>query len=242
MTISDRLFCSYPGSRLLFGFALLFLSLTTTSTWLCLFLAVVAAAMIRLLDGNWNTSLRVLGLLRWFVIPILLLHTLFTPGQLLLPGFPVAVSREGLLQGVWLSIHLISIYALAVLMFRLLSREEWLRLILLLPGIGERMMVQILMMISMKNHMAGLLSCLRQQYCLRHDWKKTPLLLMSAFKQTLLDASAYAQMLWLRWPQQLPMLVPVADQSSSYSLVDRYLFSALWISCACMVFLLLWLL
>ncbi|MDQ6999548.1 MAG: hypothetical protein Q9M12_01515, partial [Mariprofundus sp.] len=91
-------------------------------------------------------------------------------------------------------------------------------------------------------HMAGLLSCLRQQYRLRHDWKKTPLLLMSAFKHTLLDASAYAQILWLRWPQQLPMLVPVTAQSTSDSPVDRYLFSALWISCACMAFLVLWLL
>ncbi|MDQ6982910.1 MAG: hypothetical protein Q9M08_07930 [Mariprofundus sp.] len=198
--------------------------------------------MIRLLDGNWATSLRVLGLLRWFVIPILLLHTLLTPGQLLLPGFPVAVSREGLTQGIWLSIHLISIYALAILMFRLLRREEWLRFILLLPGIGGRVMVQVLMMMSMKKHMAELLSCLRQQYRLRHDWKKTPLLLMSAFKHTLLGASAYAQMLWLRWPQQLPMLVSVAGQSTSYNSVHRYFFSALWVSCACMIFLLLWLL
>ena len=197
--------------------------------------------MIRLLDGSWATSLRVLGLLRWFVIPILLLHILFTPGQLLLPGFPVAVSREGLLQGIWLSIHLISIYALAILMFRLLSREEWLRFILLLPGIGERLMVQVLMMISMKNHLTELLSYIRQQYCLRHDWKKTPLLLMSAFKQALIDASAYAQMLWLRWPQQPFMVIPVTGQGTSYNPVHRYLFSTLWVSCACIVFLLLWL-
>lgn len=238
MTISEMFFCSYPVSRLLLGFALLFLSLTTTSIWLCLFLAVISAVMIRLLDGNWATSLRVLGLLRWFVLPILLLHSLFTPGELLLPGFPVSVSREGLVQGIWLSVHLITIYALAMLMFRLLSREEWLRIILLLPRIGERVMVQVLMMISMKNHMAELLSYLRQQYGLRHDWKKIPLLLMSAFRQALVDASAYAQMLWIRWPQ-LPMLVPVTSQTTNP--VHRYLFSALWASCACMVFLLSWL-
>jgi len=241
MTISGMFFCSYPVSRLLLGFALLFLSLTTTSIWLCLFLAVISAAMIRLLDGNWTTSLRVLGLLRWFILPILLLHTLFTPGQLLLPGFPIAVSREGLVQGMWLSVHLITIYAMAMLLFRLLSRDEWLRFILLLPGIGERLMVQVLMMVSMKNHMAELLSYLRQQYGLRHDWKKMPLLLMSAFKQALIDASAYAQMLWLRWPQQLSTLVSATSQTIVYTPAQRYFFSALWASCACMVFLLLWL-
>jgi len=241
MTISEMFFCSYPVSRLLLGFALLFLSLTTTSIWLCLFLAVISAAMIRLLDGNWTTSLRVLGLLRWFILPILLLHTLFTPGQLLLPGFPIAVSREGLVQGMWLSVHLITIYAMAMLLFRLLSRDEWLRFILLLPGIGERLMVQVLMMVSMKNHMAELLSYLRQQYGLRHDWKKIPLLLMSAFKQALIDASAYAQMLWLRWPQQLSTLVSATSQTIVYTPAQRYFFSALWASCACMVFLLLWL-
>lgn len=241
MTISEMFFCSYPVSRLLLGFALLFLSLTTTSIWLCLFLAVISAAMIRLLDGNWTTSLRVLGLLRWFILPILLLHTLFTPGQLLLPGFPIAVSREGLVQGMWLSVHLITIYAMAMLLFRLLSRDEWLRFILLLPGIGERLMVQVLMMVSMKNHMAELLSYLRQQYGLRHDWKKMPLLLMSAFKQALIDASAYAQMLWLRWPQQLSTLVSATSQTIVYTPAQRYFFSALWASCACMVFLLLWL-
>lgn len=102
-------------------------------------------------------------------------------------------------------------------------------------------MVQVLMMVSMKNHMAELLSYLRQQYGLRHDWKKIPLLLMSAFKQALIDASAYAQMLWLRWPQQLSTLVSATSQTIVYTPAQRYFFSALWASCACMVFLLLWL-
>ncbi|MFQ5345677.1 MAG: hypothetical protein ACE5DZ_06925 [Mariprofundus sp.] len=225
-------------SRLLLGIALLALSLSTTSMWLCLFLAALASVAIRLLDGNWLTSLRVLGLLRWFVIPILLLHALFSPGQVLWPGFSVAISRDGLIQGMWLSVHLISIYALAMLMFRLLHREEWLRLILRLPGIGEKVWIQAMMMLSMKNHMTELLSCLRQQYSLRRDWKKLPLLLLSAFKQALLDASAYAQLLWLRWPQQLPSSgSPVMIGHPAY----QYLFSVIWTGCACMIFILLWL-
>jgi len=239
MTVSQIFFCSHPASRVLFGFVMLFLSLISTSIWLCFILAVIAAGMIRLLDGNWITCLRVLGLLRWFVIPILLLHLLFTPGQLLWPGFPVAVSREGLVQGIWLSIHLISIYILAILVFRLLRREEWMRFLLLMPGIGERLMVHVLMMISMKSHMAELLSFLRQQYGLRHHWKKTPLLLISAFRQALADASAYAQMLWLRWPRKPAVHIPVTGQSCNP--VYRYLLSAVLTGYGFMLFLLFWL-
>jgi len=239
MTVSEIFFCSHPASRFLSGFAMLFLSLITTSVWLCLVLAVLAAGMIRLLDGDWTRCLRVLGLLRWFVIPILLLHLLFTPGQLLWPGFPVAVSREGLVQGIWLSIHLTSIYILAILVFRLLRREEWLRFILIMPGIGERLMVQALMMMSMKNHMTELLSLLRQQYGLRHHWKKTPLLLISAFRQALADASAFAQMLWLRWPRKLAVHAPVTGQTCNP--VHRHLLSAMLTGYSFMVFLLLWL-
>jgi len=227
-------------ARLMMGFGLLFLTITTTSLWLSMLLAVLAAVMIRLLDGNWRTSLRLLRLLRWFVIPILLLHILFTPGQLLWPGGPIAVSREGLMMGIRLSIHLASMYVMAMMMFRLISQAEWLHLLMRLPCFGERMMIQALMMISMKQHMGSLLLYLRHQFRLRNDWKKTPLLLMAAFKQALADACTHAHMLWLRWPEQPSMLISVSSEIS-ISTFHKRLFSALWATVGCTGLLLPWL-
>ncbi|MDQ6996057.1 MAG: hypothetical protein Q9M82_01170 [Mariprofundus sp.] len=237
----EMFFGSHAASRLFMGFGLLFLAIMTTSIGPGLLLAILASVIIRLLDGNWRTSLRLLYLLRWFVIPIVLLHMLFTPGQLLLPGWPIAVSREGLMQGIRLSIHLSSIYVMAMMMFRLLTHAEWLHLLMLLPRIGERVMVQSFMMMSMKQHMGKLLSYLRQQFQLRHDWKKSPLLLMAAFRQALTDASIHAQMLWLRWPKTPSMLAPSVDKNN-ISTFHKCLFSGLWTLCGGISLLTPWLL
>jgi len=240
MNIPAMFFCSHVISRLLLGSGFLFLAITTASIHSGLLVAILALALIRALDGNWRTGFRLLRLLRWFVIPILLLHMLFTPGQLLLPGWPIGVSREGLMQGLWLSIHLTGIYAMAILMFRLLDHAEWLRLLMLLPRFGEPMMVKALMMMSMKQHMARLLSDLRQQFRLRFDWKKLPLVLMAAFSHALTDASTHAQILWLRWPQQSYLPVTLVDGSRA-TMSHRYLFSTLWATCGAAILVLAWL-
>jgi len=239
MNTPEMFFCSHIGSRLLLGSGLLFLTVTNTSISFGLLLAMLASALIRLLDGHWSTTLRLLGLLRWFVLPILLLHMLFTPGQLLFPGWPIGVSREGLVQGTWLSVHLTGIYVMAMLLFRLLEVPEWLRLLALLPRYGERLMVQALMMAPMKKHMGKLLSHLRWQFRLRHDRKKIPMLLMAAFSQTLSDASIQAKILWLRWPQQPSMLAAITDKNR-VSGMHRYMFSTLWAACGCAGLLLPW--
>lgn len=240
MRMSNMFFGSHAIARLIMGFGLLFLTITTTSLWLAMLLAVLAAAIIRLLDGNWRTSRRLLRLLRWFVIPILLLHIIFTPGQLLFPGWPIAVSKEGLMQGIRLSIHLASMYVMAMMMFRLLSHAEWLRLLMQLPWFGERMMIQALMMMSMKQQIGRLLLYLRQQLRLRYDWKKIPLLLMTAFRQALADACTHAHMLWLRWPQQPSMLISVSNENRT-STFHNCLFSTLWATIGCTSLLLPWL-
>jgi len=238
MGIADMFFCSHAVSRLLLGVGLLSLAITATSIFAAVLLAILALVLIRALDGDWRTGLRLLRLLRWFVIPILLLHMLFTPGQLLLPGWPIGVSREGVVQGAWLSVHLTSIYAMAILMFRLLAHAEWLCLLMRLPRFGEQMMLQALMMMSMKQHMGALLSYLQQQFRLRYDWKKLPLVLMAAFGRALADASTHAQMLWLRWPQQA--CLPVTAENC-LSILQRRLFSTLWAVCGSASLVLPWL-
>ncbi len=212
------------------GAGLLLFAITTTSFVAAAVLSVSAAVIMRILDGSWITTLRLLRLLRWFVLPILLLHLLFTPGQLLMPGWPLPVSREGLMQGLWLSLHLITIYAVAILMFRLLKQHEWLGLLMRLPRGGELLLIRALMLISMKKQITELLLHLRQQYRLRRNWKQLPLLFMALFKRALTDAGMHAQALWLRWPQQPSIALSMADGPCCIT-PSAMLLSLLWAVC-----------
>jgi len=235
--ISDRLYGSHIASRLMLGGGWLFLAVTTTSFWICLILVLLAAIFLRILDGNWITVLRVLRLLRWFVIPILLLHAFFTPGQWLFPNVPVAISKEGLMRGIWLSVHLIGMYGMAILMFRLLKWHEWFQLLLTWPQLGNRLALPLLMMISMKKNSADLLTQLRLQLALRSDWRRMPQLLLGAFKQALSDAGSHARILWLRWPNYLPLsdTPPVCRNDDL-----PYLYSWLWAAAGCAGVMLSW--
>jgi len=236
--ISDRLYGSHIASRLMLGGGWLFFAVMTTSLWLCLILILLAAIVMRMLDGTWITSLRILRLLRWFVIPIVLLHAFFTPGQWLFPNLPVAISQEGLMRGVWLSVHLLGMYGMAILMFRLLKWHEWFQLLLVWPKLGNRLALPLLMMISMKKNSVELLAQLRLQFALRTDWRRMPQLLLGAFKQALSDAGSHARILWLRWPNHLPL----SDAPSGCQLDNQpYLYAWLWAVAGCAGVMLSWL-
>ncbi|MDQ6997329.1 MAG: hypothetical protein Q9M17_01275 [Mariprofundus sp.] len=193
----------YPASRLLLGSGLLFMAIFTQSMGISLVLLILSVVIIRMLDGHTLTIIRLLRLLRWFVVPIIVLHALFTPGQLLWPDFFIAISREGLLHGGILSLHLGTMFFIAMLMFRLLKRFEWIRYMLAIPYIGKRLAMYVWMLSCMKMGNMALLGDLRLQFKLRKDIKKMPLLLMAAFRQSLADATEHASALWLRWPDQM---------------------------------------
>jgi len=237
--LSGVFFCSHVIARLIFGTGLLLLAVTSHSFAIAGGLLVLASILLRIVDTNWITVIRVLRLLRWFVIPILLLHVLFTPGQLLWPGWHIPMSREGLLQGLWLSLHLATIYSIAMLMFRLLKSHEWLGLLIRLPIFGERLVIHTLMLMSMKTNMTALLLHVQGCYRLRHDWKQVPLLLMCAFKRALADARVHAQTLWLRWPNH-PETMLVAGMHGCALTHWRWVFSIVWILCGAAGLLLPW--
>ncbi|MDQ6970024.1 MAG: hypothetical protein Q9M16_05920 [Mariprofundus sp.] len=219
-----KMYHTHALSRLLLAAALLLLVIMTQSTAWYVLLMVASIFMLRLLDGHWLTSIRLLRLMRWFLIPILLLHALLSPGQLLWPELVAFITKEGLMQGLRLSLHLAAVFFVAMLIFRLLRRAEWLYYILLIPYIGQRLAVYVWMMHSMKINIMLLLVDLRMQFRLRKDLKCSALLLMSAFQQTLTNAGDHAAVLWLRWPDALaPPLVDETGRSS----VQYYLMSVL---------------
>jgi len=174
--------------------------------------------MIRMLEGRWLTVVRLLRILRWFVLPIFLLHSLLSPGELILPGLPM--TWEGVNQGVWLSLHLATIFAAALLLSRLLQRSEWLQAIMLLPFAGKRIIVFRMMMTAMQIHITAQLRHLKQQWSLRTDWRMTAVFLLASFRMALAVAREQARMLWLRWPavgNGMHMNMVAFEQHISYS-------------------------
>jgi len=138
------------------------------------------------------------------------------------------------------SLHLVAIYAMAMLMFRLLKQHEWLGLLMRLPRCGELLLIRALMLVSMKKQMTELLLHLRHQYRLRRNWKQLPLLFMALFTRALADAGMHAQALWLRWPQQPSIALAVTDKPHGITGLTR-LFSLLWAGCGGAGLLLPWL-
>ncbi len=198
MTIPNVFFASHPASRFLAGCSLLLAAIICHSLMLSVLSLTLSVYMIRILEGGWLTVVRLLRILRWFVLPIFLLHSLLSPGQLIMPGLPV--TWEGVNQGVWLSIHLAAIFAAALLLSRLLQRSEWLQAIMLLPFAGRRIIVFRMMITTMQIHITAQLRHLKQQWNLRPDWRMAAVFLLASFCMALGVGREQARMLWLRWP------------------------------------------
>lgn len=154
-----------------------------------------------MLDAGCRTVIRLLRLLRWFVVPIFLLHALLSPGELVLPGSPVPLTWEGMSQGLWLGIHFCAIFIVAMLMFRLLLRSEWLYGLLSMPLVGKRSLVYLLMIAAMRKNIVEQLSHMKQQWKLRPDWRSAAGFVLASFRMALAAGKEQAWMLWLRWPE-----------------------------------------
>jgi len=200
MMIPDITMGSHPVSRFLAGWGLLFAAIMCHSLLLSVLYLTLSVCLIRLLEGSWLTVIRLFRLLRWFVMPILFLHALFSPGALIFPGLPLPLTWEGINQGVWLSVHLSTIFAAALLLSRLLQRSEWMHALMLLSFASKRIIILQMMMSAMKINITGQLRHLRQQWKLRSDWRMAALFVLASFCMALAAGRDQARMLWLRWP------------------------------------------
>lgn len=190
----------HPISRSLLGLALLSLATATPSPVYGFILILIAALFVRVIENSWSRVVRSIGLLRWFIIPILLLHLLFSPGQLLLPGWPLPFTWEGLQLGLHLSVHLAAIFFAAITLFLCLTRNEWTQALLLMPFSSRAVTTYVIMIAPLRHSVGGLLHSLRLQWNLRSSWQQSPQMLVSAFTAALAVAEVQSQQLWLRWP------------------------------------------
>ncbi|MDX8402126.1 MAG: hypothetical protein R8K47_05790 [Mariprofundaceae bacterium] len=198
-----------PVGRFGFGLALLTLAITADgSRWTEAFLpALLAAALLAWLD--WRRQARVMTslgrawrMLRWLVWPILGLHAWLTPGARLWPEIAWSPTREGLLEGLHLSIHLAALFLSAMLLVRLPGAGFW-------QGRWMRRHAPVLWQAGslvgiLHRDMRGRVSGLGTQFRLRKRWRDGARMLLSAVTQGWREAEAAASALWLRWPVTRP--------------------------------------
>ncbi len=87
---------------------------------------LLTACLLCYADGGLTVLSQAWHLLRWLLLPIVLLHAFFTPGALLIADLPL--TQEGVQKGGWLALHLSSLYLAAMLFSRLLSLHLLMRL------------------------------------------------------------------------------------------------------------------
>lgn len=192
----DWFFSSHVATRLLFGLGLAGLLVAGHAV----ILLIVSTLLVVMLDHGWRNIVRALRVLRWFLIPILVLHVVFSGGERLWPEWGMPLSLDGLKAGIWLCLKLMTFYSLAMLLSRLMRREEVLSLLAALPNLGARLYPYTLSMHIVRHSVQSSLNQFRAQFQLRRDWRRSGIMLSSLLHQMFNASSFCSRTLWLRWP------------------------------------------
>jgi len=137
---------THIASRLCVGATLLLTAVVNHTIAVALFQLILSLFVLQHYKEGRQRILRALALLRWLVIPIIILHALFTPGALIMAGMAWPVSVEGLQAGFWFSLHLVVIFFAAMLFSQLLTQSEWVNSSLKFPLIGQALLPYHLLM------------------------------------------------------------------------------------------------
>ena len=141
--MSDIYFLSHMLGRLTFSLAL-FAAVPGASSFQQLAgLLLLGSLLVRLQGDSWRPLVRAGKLLPWLLIPIIVMHMLFTPGRMLWPAAGIPVSAEGLREGAWLALRLATLFVAAMGMSRALTHQEWLYAAARIPGIGKKLAVYL---------------------------------------------------------------------------------------------------
>lgn len=156
-------------------------------------------AMLRLVTGSFTIHMQAWRLLRWLIIPICILHLLFTPGTLLFPGSGIPLSVEGGRLALWLSLRLALLFYAALLLSRALSVQEWIGFISAIPVIGPRMRSYLYLFTPMYHAMSELTRRYRDMWLLRGQKRSLGMLLTAMMQEVMGIGSRLAESVWLRW-------------------------------------------
>jgi len=202
--IIDAIARSTPLSRVVLGLSLLLTAALNNLFYIAVIQLLISVSLLIVMTSGGRLLKESIRLLSWLVIPILLLHALFTPGELLIKGMAIPVSVEGIQLGGWFAFHLIAIFLSALVFSRLLSKDEWISFMLQIPGWGERLVPYALLLESglKKNG-----EIVRQEYS---NWqscgkklRQLPIHITTALTDTLNESGKDASELWHDWDRRV---------------------------------------
>jgi len=185
-------------ARLSFGLGMLALVLMQHALQPTLLLVLLLICLLRLLQGSFVPLFRLFRLLRWFLLPILLMHAFFSPGELVMQALPL--TWEGIHQGIWIAAHFCNLFLAAMLLAGLLRQGEWFGMLAAVPLLDKRVWEYVIMLSMMNRCISTLLRQINEQWQLRKKWSFAPVMLISAFQQAIESGREQAHAAWLRWP------------------------------------------
>jgi len=205
---------AHPLARLCFalGFFLAVFLINRDIPTLLLALAA-SVLLLRCKKPTWRPVFRAARLLLWLLIPILLLHLLFTPGQLIWPGSSLPFSREGLFEGVWLALHLCTLFFSAMLLSASLSSHEWAWYCLRLPWVGASLFPYVKLATPIRALASRGLADARRELRLAGGLRDMPqvLVALTGLIVELWHASATeAEAVWQSWDESIDHRPPDA--------------------------------
>ncbi len=169
----------------------------------------------------WHSLIKSWQILRWLLIPIVIFHVLFTPGEIIWVGFVIPISYEGLTLASYLSLRLCEMYVCAVLLGRMLPMQLWLQAIAHIAILQRHLTPYLRLMPMMLRRVPVLVR--RTYRAWRLEPKKVKKLayymteLIITVKQ---DSLRRAKYVWLRWDEpsftDLSRHKPLLDRNSGY--------------------------
>lgn len=157
-----------------------------------------------MLEGNiqkvrdsWIKNWRIL---RWLLIPIIVFHVLFTPGEIVWVGFVLPISYEGLTLGFYLSLKLCEMFVCALLLGRLLPMQVWLHAIVHIDVLHHHLTPYLRLMPVMLRRVPMLIRRTYRAWCLEPKKVKT---LASYVTELVIavekDSRRRAKYVWSSW-------------------------------------------
>jgi len=154
----------------------------------------------------------------WLFIPIILLHSVFTPGTYLM-GLPVSI--EGVKQSFTLSVNLACMFFTALLVMNTIKMKQCLYWLQKKPKLNQVMAPNLMLLIRLRTIIPQELRMQRVRWQeLEHKWLSLPDMLFKSISSILKRSRDEAQSLWEKWDEEVEKLFMVDDTNSKQRVSD----------------------
>ena len=161
---------------------------------------------------------RSLRLLAWLFIPLVLLHSVFTPGTYLM-GLPISI--EGINQSMILSINLACMFFTALLVMNTIEMKQCLYWLQKKPKLNRVIAPNLMLLVRLRLIIPQELSLQRERWLsLEHKWLSLPDMLFESISSILQSSRDEALSLWEKWDEEVEQLLKVDSAASQLRTSD----------------------